>query len=180
MIRRPSLLLLTAGAAGLAALANGLSAAAAPASSAESATRLGAAIGTDLASRDLKSAQRGRQLDLREQAARSAEQRLQVAAAALSKAQPASAGATPSGASGTGAVPADPQAERWDELARIYQAMKPKAAAGVFEQLSMDVQVAVAQRMRERATAAILAAMTPKGAAVLTMAMAKQPPASGG
>ena len=174
MIRRPSLLLLTAGAAGIAALANGLSAAAAP-TSAEPATRLGAAIGTDLASRDIKSAQRGRQLDIREQATRSAEQRLQAAAASLAAAQPAAAnGASQPGRAATGAAPADPQAERWDQLARIYQAMKPKAAAGVFEQLSMDVQVEVAQRMRERAAAAILAAMSAKGAAALTVALARR------
>ena len=173
MIRRPSVLLLTAAAAGLAAIANGLSAAA-PSSAAEPATRLGAAIGTDLASRDVKSAQRGRQLDIREQAARSAEQRLQAAAAALASAQPAAAGAAQSGRTANGTGPANPQAERWDQLARIYQAMKPKAAAGVFEELSMDVQVEVAQRMRERSAAAILAAMSAKGAAALTVALAKR------
>jgi len=52
--------------------------------------------------------------------------------------------------------------------------MRPKSAAVVFEQLAMDVQVEVAERMRERSTALILANMTPRGAAALTMAMARR------
>ena len=160
MIGKPSLLLLTAGAAGIAALANAATLAAPP-----EPTRLGASIGQDLAKRDKQSAQRGRQLDIREQAARAAETRLKVVAAT---AVPTAPGAV------AGQPPADPQAERFDELARIYQAMKPKAAAIVLEQLSMEVQVAVAGRMRERSTAMVMAAMSPKAAAALTMAMAKR------
>jgi len=52
--------------------------------------------------------------------------------------------------------------------------MKPAAAALVMEQLELDVQMRVAQRMRERSTAMIMAAMTPKGAAALTMALARR------
>jgi flagellar motility protein MotE (MotC chaperone) len=58
----------------------------------------------------------------------------------------------------------------------------------VFEQLDMEVQMKVAQRMRERSTAMIMAAMTPKGAAALSMALARKsarlaavaPPPQGG
>ncbi|WP_010410974.1 magnesium transporter MgtE N-terminal domain-containing protein [Citromicrobium sp. JLT1363] len=53
--------------------------------------------------------------------------------------------------------------------------MKPKQAAPVFEQLDIDVQIAVARKMRERSTAQILAAMTPQGAARLSMALAGKP-----
>ena len=64
--------------------------------------------------------------------------------------------------------------DQFDDLAKIYQAMKPAAAALVLEQLDLDVQMRVAQRMRERSTAMILAAMTPKAAAALTMALARR------
>jgi len=50
------------------------------------------------------------------------------------------------------------------------------------------VQMKVAQRMRERSTALVMAAMTPKGAAALSMALARKsarmaaaaPPPQGG
>ena len=153
---RVSLLALTAAAAGLSAVANAVGA---PAEQ----TRLGAAIGKDLAQRDRQAAQRNRSLDLREQAAVAAEQRLKAAAATAPPSAPKS-----------GAAQAAEAADPFDELAKIYGAMKPKAAAPVFEQLAMDVQVEVASRMRERATAQIMAAMTPRGAATLTMAMARK------
>ncbi|MDB5670946.1 MAG: signal peptide protein, partial [Alphaproteobacteria bacterium] len=59
---------------------------------------------------------------------------------------------------------------------RIYQSMKPAKAAIVFEQLAMDVQMQVAKRMRDRSTAMIMAAMTPNGAASLSMALARKHP----
>lgn len=169
---RPSLMMLTGLAAGLSAVSTTYSAAAAP-EPATPQTRLGASIQQDLTARDRAAAQRKRQLDLREQAARAAEQRLKAAAgsgAAPQRAAPDAAAPLPSPA----AAAAE---ERYAELARIYQAMKPKAAAAVFEQLAMDVQVEVANRMRERSTALIMGSMTPKGAAALTMAMARRKPA---
>ena len=154
---RLSLLALTAAAAGLSAVANAIS-------GPPEETRMGVAISKDIAQRDKAAAARNRTLDLREQAARSAEQRLKVAAASR-----------PAAAAATGAPPAQvSETERFEELARIYQVMKPKAAAQVFEQLTIDLQVEVAQRMRERSTALIMAAMSPKGAAALTTAMARK------
>ena len=161
---RPSLLMLTAAAAGVSAVANAIGAATPAPVEKPAATRLGASIQEDLTARDRAAAQRARALDLREQAARAAEQRLKTAGGAASG----------SPAAGKAGAAAAPENEHFDELARIYQAMKPKAAAMVFEQLAMDVQVEVAQRMRDRATAGILAAMTPKGAAALSMAIARR------
>ncbi|WP_413740590.1 MotE family protein [Sphingomonas sp. Sphisp66] len=131
-------------------------------------TRLGNEITQDMSARDAAAARRKRGLDLREQAAKAASARLAADAEARKKqdeAQQQMAG-------GPGA--ANPADSQFDELARIYQAMKPKAAAVVFEQLDMEVQMKVAQRMRERSTAMIMAAMTPKGAAALSMAMARR------
>ncbi|MEW9854496.1 MotE family protein [Novosphingobium sp. M1R2S20] len=157
---RPSLLMLMAAAAGASVLANGVSAAD-PAPAAPE-TRLGASIKQDFAKRDQEAARRARALELREQAARAAEQRLQAG------------GAMPQQRAG-GTEMRDPNEERFSELARIYQAMKPARAAVVLEQLEMDVQVEVARRMRERSTGQILAAMSPQRAAALTMAMARMP-----
>lgn len=167
---RPSLLLLTAGVTGLAVVANAATIATGQQDSAQQ-TRLGNAITQDMTDRDAAAARRKRGLDLREQAAKAATARLAADAEARKKQdeQQQMAGG-PNGAPGA-PNPADSQ---FDELARIYQAMKPKAAAVVFEQLDMEVQMKVAQRMRERSTAMIMAAMTPKGAAALSMAMARR------
>jgi len=170
MIGRPSLLLLTAGAASIAAIGNavGLAAPGPTPGGAPERTRLGVQIQEDLGQRDKAVTRRGRALDLREQAVRAAEARLKAdaPAAPAAAAMPAEAGATPGGPM--------PPADQYDDLARIYQAMKPAAAAIVLEQLDLDVQMRVAQKMRDRSTAMILAAMTPKGAASLTMAMARR------
>lgn len=168
---RPSLLLLTAGVAGMAVVANAATIATGQQDSSANTTRLGNAITQDMNDRDAAAARRKRGLDLREQAAKAATARLAADAEARKKqdeAQQMAGG--PSGAPGA-PNPADSQ---FDELARIYQAMKPKAAAVVFEQLDMEVQMKVAQRMRERSTAMIMAAMTPKGAASLSMALARR------
>ena len=165
-MKRPSLLLMTAAASALAVVANAATLAAPDAQDKAPKTRLGSSIEQDLNARDAEAARRKRALDLREQAAKAAEARLQADMQA--RQQQAATAAAP------GAGPAEPPEAQFDELARIYQAMKPKAAAMVFEQLDMEVQMKVAQRMRERSTAMILAAMTPKGAAALSMALARK------
>ena len=167
MIAKPSLLLLTALATSAAAVAAGVEVAD---PGAAGKTRLGVEIAGDMSARDIAAARRKRALDLREQAARAAEKRMKA------ELQPAVA-------VGAAASPAAPVAAAADEsyanLARIYQAMKPAAAAVVFEQLDMDVQMKVAGHMRNRSTGMILAAMTPKGAAALTMAIARQKASAG-
>jgi flagellar motility protein MotE (MotC chaperone) len=160
MKMRPTLLMLTAAAAGASVLANGASAAD-PAASRAPETRLGASIKQDVAKRDQETARRNRALELREQAARAAEQRLQTKKGGEDRPDRT--------------APRDVEEERFTELARIYQSMRPARAAVVFEQLEMDVQVNVARRMRERSTALILANMAPQKAAALTMAMARLP-----
>ncbi len=167
MIRKPSLLLMTAVAATISTVANGVTAAA-PAQDAPS-TRLGVAINQDLSTRDQEAARRNRALLLREQVAKAAEERMK----AELRARQEQAGQAAAAASG--GAPAAEEAQ-YDNLARIYQAMKPAKAALVFEQLDMDVQMKVAQRMRGRSTAMILAAMTPNGAADLSMSLARKMP----
>ncbi len=180
---RPSLLLLTAGVAGMAVVANAATIATGQQDTSPNTTRLGNAITQDMTDRDAAAARRKRGLDLREQAAKAASARLAADAEARKKQDEAQQVA---GGPNGGAGAPNPADSQFDELARIYQAMKPKAAAVVFEQLDMEVQMKVAQRMRERSTAMIMAAMTPKAAASLSMAMARrnanhaqaQPPAA--
>lgn len=166
---RPSLLLLMAAASAIAAVANAASIATGQEGGAPK-TRLGNSIEQDLNARDADAARRKRELDLREQAAKATEARLQADIEARQKMAGPPAAPGQRGAPGA-PPPADVQ---FDELARIYQAMKPAKAAVVFEQLEMEVQMKVAQRMRPNATAAILAAMTPKAAAALSMALARR------
>ena len=76
---RPPLLGLTAAAAAIAALANGVSAALPSVPAADAAkSRLGVSIGQEMNSRDQAAARRKRALDLREQAARATEARLKA------------------------------------------------------------------------------------------------------
>jgi flagellar motility protein MotE (MotC chaperone) len=169
---RPSLLLLTAAASALAVVANAATLAV-PDPDSAAKTRLGNSIEQDINARDSAAAKRKRGLDLREQAAKAAETRLQADLEARQK-QAALAGPGAMGAGMPGGEPALPPEAQFDELARIYQAMKPAKAALVFEQLDMEVQMKVAQRMRANSTASILASMSPKGAAALSMALARK------
>jgi len=167
---RPSLLMVMAAVATLSTVANAI--AAAPASDLPE-TRLGTAINQDLAKRDQSGAARNRALSLREQVARAAEERIKANARARQQETAAAAAAAASAAPGDKAIAPNAQ---YDDLARIYQAMKPARAALVLEQLDMDVQMQVAQRMRQRSTAMILAAMSPAGAADLSMSLARKTP----
>jgi flagellar motility protein MotE (MotC chaperone) len=160
--RRPTLLMVTAAVLTSSIIANGVAmvaAATAPPTVAAPPTRLGVAITEDVTARDGAALGRKRALDLREQAALATEERLKAELAARERQT---------------AKPAEEAGDQFEALARIYQAMKPAKAAIVFEQLDLDVQMQVAGRMRDRATALILAAMTPRAAADLSMALARK------
>ena len=177
-IKRPSLLMLMAGAAALSTLAHGVSASGtseekAPAKASQS--RLGSAIQSELSENRQTAKERQRALDLREQAIRASEKRLKDNLQNQQQ-RPRAESAAAAKAVATADKAAE-EAETLDQLARIYQSMKPKQAAVVFEQLDIDVQIAVARKMRERSTAQILAAMTPGAAARLSMALAGKRPA---
>jgi flagellar motility protein MotE (MotC chaperone) len=61
-------------------------------------------------------------------------------------------------------------------LVKVYETMKPKEAARIFEQLDLPVLLDVMERMKERGTAAILAAMDPVKAKAVTLGMAGRHP----
>lgn len=58
-----------------------------------------------------------------------------------------------------------------DQLVRIYSAMKPKEAAGIFETLDMPILLSLVQKMKEAKVAPIMALMTPAKATALTEAI---------
>ncbi|HEV7289568.1 MotE family protein [Sphingomonas sp.] len=171
---RVPFLLLTALAATVGAVANGVDAAVAVGESAVPKTRLGSQIEGELNDAQRKEAQRRRALDLREQALKAARLRLQRQQKEA-EAKAAAEGKAAAEAGAPGAPDAAPPAEekRYSDLARIFQAMKPAKAAPVFEKLSADVQFQVAQRMRERNAALMMQAMSPDAAATLGMALAR-------
>ena len=57
-------------------------------------------------------------------------------------------------------------------LVKIYESMKPKDAARIFEQLDLKVLLDVVERMREARSAPILAKMSAAKAKTLTTALA--------
>lgn len=64
--------------------------------------------------------------------------------------------------------------KQFASLVKVYETMKPKDAARIFEKLDLHVQIAVAHRMKEAKMAAILAEMSPDAAKSLTMALAER------
>ncbi len=64
--------------------------------------------------------------------------------------------------------------ERLAKLVQVYESMKAKSAAAIFDQLDMEVLLAVAKRMNEAKMAEVLSKMTADAAKRLTIEMAKQ------
>jgi len=60
------------------------------------------------------------------------------------------------------------------KLVQVYESMKPKSAAAIFDQLDIDILLAVAKRMDEAKMAEVLSKMTPEAAKRLTVEMANQ------
>lgn len=66
------------------------------------------------------------------------------------------------------------QDDRIDSLVKIYEGMKPKEAATIFNTLDMDVLLPVISRMNERKSGPILASMDPEKARIVTIRLAQQ------
>ncbi len=58
-------------------------------------------------------------------------------------------------------------------LVKIYESMKPKDAARIFEELEMDTLLEVAERMKERKLAPIMAKMDPEKARDMTVELSR-------
>lgn len=62
----------------------------------------------------------------------------------------------------------------WRGLVKIYESMRPRDAARIFNELEMPVLIEVVERMRERNAAPILAGMNPDKAKALTAELAQR------
>ncbi len=63
---------------------------------------------------------------------------------------------------------------QYKSLVKIYESMKPKDAARIFEQMDMSVLLPVIERMKERKTAPILAKMNTAKANAITTQLAQR------
>src|ERR1700761_3626401 len=61
----------------------------------------------------------------------------------------------------------------WQGLVKVYEAMKPKDAATIFNDLQMPVLLQVVDRMKDAKAAAVMAAMTPDKAREVTTELAE-------
>jgi flagellar motility protein MotE (MotC chaperone) len=66
------------------------------------------------------------------------------------------------------------EAARIESLVKIYEGMKAKQAAEIFNTLDLDILVEVISRMSERKTSPILASMNPERARTVTIMLAEQ------
>ncbi len=64
-------------------------------------------------------------------------------------------------------------AENWTGLVKVYEAMKPRDAAAIFDALDMQVLLQVLDRMQDRRAAPVLAAMLPDRARLATQMLAE-------
>ena len=66
------------------------------------------------------------------------------------------------------------QKDRVISLVKIYEGMKPKDAARIFDTLDLDVLIQVMSKMSERKVAPVLAAMNPERARTVTIMLVEQ------
>lgn len=134
---------------------------AAGASTAPNATKTEIEVIERLAERRKQLEARDSEIDLREKLLKAAEQKLQKKLAELKQIE-----------ARIEAAFAKEKKERSDEfmgLVSLYENMKPKRAARIFDKLDMDILLSVAQKMKTRKMSAILAQMNAEVAQRLTV-----------
>jgi len=62
--------------------------------------------------------------------------------------------------------------EQLGSIVKVYESMKPKDAAPIFQRLDLEIQMQVATRMKDRSMAALLSEMDPDAAKILTTRLA--------
>ncbi len=107
--------------------------------------------------------QREKQLDLRENLLKAADQKLESRIEELKALEARAKQADAPGG----------EAQTYRQLALMYETMKPKDAARVFERLDLSVLLPVAQAIAPRKLAEILAVMAAPAAEKLTMELAR-------
>ena len=61
------------------------------------------------------------------------------------------------------------------QLARVYETMKPDAAAEILSGIDVDTSTEILRRMKERSAAQVMASLEPKSAARISQKMLRQP-----
>jgi flagellar motility protein MotE (MotC chaperone) len=108
--------------------------------------------------------QKGKDLEMRERLLENAERKLEARIGDLKAAEEKVENAKRPDGDGAGLK----------NLVIMYEAMKPKEAARVFDRLSHDVLVPVVLQMNPRKMSEVLAVMTPDAAEKLTVALASR------
>ncbi|MGP9821249.1 MotE family protein [Salinarimonas sp. NSM] len=111
-----------------------------------------------------------RELDMREELVAAAEARLEERVVGGPAGGPAPGGAAAAAAAPEAEDPANAEAMR--RLVSMYEAMRPKDAARVFDRLALEVLVPLAEDMSPRRMAEVMAQMSPEAAERLTIALA--------
>ena len=62
----------------------------------------------------------------------------------------------------------------WRQMVKLYEGMRPRDAAAIFDELEMPVLVQILARMGERKAAPVLGAMRPDRARLVTAELARQ------
>lgn len=130
----------------------------------QSASPAEAAIRERLEQRRQNLEHRDQDIALREEMIRQAEERLEERLNRLREAE-------------DGGRSAEADARREQEMANLvamYQAMRPKEAARIFDRLDLDILVPVVLEMNPRTMAEIMAAMSAESAERLTVALARR------
>jgi flagellar motility protein MotE (MotC chaperone) len=109
---------------------------------------------------------RKRELDVRESLLKEAEKKIQT--------QNVSNKGADIKADGPSQAPESPAAARMKAIVSMYEAMKPKDAARIFDRLDGKVLLDIARLMNPRQMSEIMAQMTPEAAERLTVEMAAQ------
>lgn len=124
-------------------------------------------VALELKRRRLAQQQRAHDLDLREQALSALVERLDRQLTALKKLKAELIDLQSRLKAGADS--------RIGQLVKVYEAMRPKDAAAIFDTLDETTLLAIARRMRELKLAAILAAMSTPKARAVTEALATMP-----
>jgi flagellar motility protein MotE (MotC chaperone) len=109
---------------------------------------------------------RRRELDMRESLLKAAEKRVEDKVAELKEVE----GRVKTAMGSRDAA----EAKRFKGIIAMYESMKPKDAARIFDRLDMQILVDVSTQMNPRAMSAILAQMTPEAAERLTVELANR------
>ncbi|MGJ4904439.1 flagellar protein FlbB [Bradyrhizobium sp. HKCCYLRH2060] len=109
---------------------------------------------------------RAREIDIRESLLRAAEQRIQSKTEEMK--------AIEGRISGAQAAKTEADNARFKSIVTMYEGMKPKDAAKVFDRLEMSVLIEIASQIAPRKMSDILGLMTPEAAERLTVELARR------